>query len=182
MDFSELLNELNNATLFDLYRLSAAINKELENPERKEQVRRLLRVGDTISYFASEENRLIKAKILEIKRTRALVQNKHDMKKWDIPFYMFNVDDISVDITCKANSKGISRHEIRIGDLVGFQDRDNNNLRGKVIRINPKTVTILVEPDQKWRVSYSMLHPIVDGQTAGQQFFIEGTVIECDSD
>ena len=58
----------------------------------------------------------------------------------------------------------------------------NNNLRGKVIRINPKTATLFVEPNQKWRASYSMLFPIIDGQKVNERRFIEGVIAESDSD
>ena len=34
MDYTHLLNELNKATAFDLYRLHVAIGNELENPRR----------------------------------------------------------------------------------------------------------------------------------------------------
>lgn len=163
MDYSEIMNELDEASLFDLYRLRAAINKELDNPERIETIRRLIKVGDTIRYFVSEQNRLIEAEVLEIKRTRVLVRNKHDLKR-DIPFYMINLEGVPVDIVRSENTKGINRHEVRIGDFYGFRDRANNILRGRVIRTNPKTVTLLVEPNQRWRVSYSMLHSIIDGQ------------------
>lgn len=182
MDYSKIMDELDKASLFDLHRLHAAISKELDNPERIEKIRQMIKAGDTIRYFVSEENRLIEAEVLELKRTRVLVRNKHDMKRWDIPFFMVNVDDVSVDIVRQGSAGGINRHEIRIGDFVGFRDNANNNLRGKVIRINPKTVTLFVEPNQKWRVTYSMLHPIIDGQIVNEQQFIEGVIVESDSD
>ena len=182
MDFSAMMKELEDASLFDLYRLQSAISRELENPERIRKIKQLIKVGDTVRYFLSEENRLIEAEVLEIKRSRVLVQNKHDLKRWNIPFYMINVDDIPVDICRQDTAAGMDRHEISIGDMVGFKDRDNNNRRGKVIRLNPKTVTLLVEPNQKWRVSYALLHPIIDGQKAHQQNFIEGVVVERDAD
>jgi len=182
MDYSKIMSELDNASLFDLYRLSAAIGKELENPKRIKKIRQMIKAGDTISYFVNEENRLIEAEVLELKRTRVIVRNKHDMKRWTIPLYMINVEDISVDIVRPEKAMGISRHEIQIGDFVGFRDRANNNLRGKVIRINPKTVTLFVEPNQKWRVSYSMLYSIIDGQKACEQQLIEGVIAKSDSD
>jgi len=181
MDYSKIMNLLDEASLFDLYRLRAAIDKEMENPERIEKIRFSIKAGDPIRYFVEDENRLIDAEVLEVKRTRALVRNKHDSKRWDIPFYMINVEDISVDIVRPENTQGISRHEVRIGDFYGFRDRANNMLRGKVIRINPKTVTLFVEPNQHWRVSYSMLHSIIDGQKASEQKFIEGIVVDSHS-
>ena len=182
MDYSKIMSELDNASLFDLYRLQSAISKELDNPQRIEKIKRLIKAGDTVSYFDSNQNRLVEAEVLEIKRTRVLVSNKHDMKRWDIPFYMVNIEDIPVDIFRSEKAVGMDRHEIRIGDVVGFKDRANNNRRGKVVRTNPKTVTLFVEPNQKWRVSYSMLHPIIDGQKAQQRKFIEGVVVERDSE
>lgn len=100
--------------------MRAAINKELDNAERIEKIRRLIKVGETIRYFVDEENRLIEAEVLEIKRTRVLVRNKHDLKRWDIPFYMINLEGVPVDIVRPENTKGISRHEVRIGDFYGF--------------------------------------------------------------
>lgn len=98
MDYSKIMNELDEASLFDLYRLRAAINKELDNPERIGKIRRLIKVGETVRYFVDEENRLIEAEVLEIKRTRVLVRNKHDLKRWDIPFFMINLEGVPVDI------------------------------------------------------------------------------------
>jgi len=180
MDYSTVMSELDDASLFDLYRLNVAIRKELDDPRRIEEVKRMIKEGDIISYFEDSENRLIQAEVIELKRTRVLVKNKHDMRRWTIPFYMVNVEDVATDITHPTTTKGMNRNEIRIGDLVGFRSKSNKNVRGKVMRINPKTVTLFVEPNQKWRVSYSMLYPIIDGEKAHEQKFIEGVVIERD--
>ncbi len=180
MDYSTVMSELDDASLFDLYRLNVAIRKELDDPRRIEEVKRMIKEGDIISYFEDSKNRLIQAEVIELKRTRVLVRNKHDMKRWTIPFYMVNVEDVATDITHPTTTKGMNRNEIRIGDLAGFRSKSNKNVRGKVMRINPKTVTLFVEPNQKWRVSYSMLYPIIDGEKAHEQKFIEGVVIERD--
>jgi hypothetical protein len=180
MDYSKVMSELDDASLFDLYRLNVAIRKELDDPRRIEEVKRMIKEGNIISYFEDSENRLIQAEVIELKRTRVLVRNKHDMKRWTIPFYMVNVEDVATDITHPITTKGMNRNEIRIGDLVGFRSKSNKNVRGKVMRINPKTVTLFVEPNQKWRVSYSMLYSIIDGEKAHEQKFIEGVVIERD--
>lgn len=178
MDYSRIMTELEDASLFDLYRLSVAINKELDDSNRVEQIKRMINEGDIITYFEDTQNRLVQAEVLEIKRTRVLVKNMHDMKKWNIPFYMVNIEDVATDITHPTKPKGMNRNEIKIGDIVGFRSKYNKNVRGKVMRINPKTVSLFVEPDQKWRVSYSMLYPIVDGEMAQEHKFIEGVVIE----
>ena len=178
MDYSKFMSDLDGASLFDLYRLNAAICKEMENPKRIKEVKKLIKQGDIISYFEGSENRLIQAEVIELKRTRVLVKNKHDMKQWNIPFYMVNVDEVATDIQYSTTAKGMNRNEIRIGDLVGYRSQSNENVCGKVIRLNPKTVTVLVEPKQEWRVPYSILYPIIDGEKAHERKFIEGVIVE----
>ena len=182
MDYSKIMAELEGASLFDMYRLSVAINKELDDPNRIEQIKRMINKGDVITYFESSQNRLVQAKVLGIKRTRVHVEDLHDMKKWTIPFHMINIEDVSTDITHPTKPKGMNRNELKIGDFVGFRSKHNKNVRGQVIRLNSKTVSLFVEPDEKWRVSYSMLYPIVDGETAQERKFIEGVVIERQSE
>jgi hypothetical protein len=120
MDYSQFMSDLDGASLFDLYRLNAAICKEMENPKRIAEVKKMMKQGDIISYFEGSENRLIQAEVIELKRTRVLVKNRHDMKQWNIPFYMVNVDEVATDIQYSTTAKGMNRNEIRIGDLVGY--------------------------------------------------------------
>lgn len=91
---------------------------------------------------------------------------------------MINVDGLSTDIKYATKMRGMNKNEIRKGDLVGFRSKNNENVCGKVIRLNPKTVTVFVEPNQEWRVPYSMLYPIIDGEIASERKYIEGVVLE----
>jgi hypothetical protein len=43
MDYSIIIGELKQASLFDLYRLSVAINQQLENPRRLSEIKESLR-------------------------------------------------------------------------------------------------------------------------------------------
>ena len=63
MDYTLLINELNKASTFDLYRLYAAIDKELRNPIRIKLIKQKLIIGMELSYFNFVENRLFKGKI-----------------------------------------------------------------------------------------------------------------------
>ncbi len=78
MNYTAIIEELGKASLFDLYRLSAAIQNQLEDPARIAAVKRNLRVGQTLRWFDSSENRLHEAKLLRLNRTRAEVQNLRD--------------------------------------------------------------------------------------------------------
>lgn len=175
MEFDKILNDLNQASLFELYRLNQAIWIQLEDPGRNKFVKRQLQVGQEITYFDSEENKLIEAVIISVKRTRALVKNKHDGKGWNIPFYQINIQGIDPDIK-SDKKKGIDRKSLKVGEYVGFTDNDGHEVFGQVIKLNPKTAGVLVGKT-RWRVYYSSLSPVLDGQTSGN-LILEGEAIK----
>ena len=74
LDHSELLEQLETATPFELYRLKAALDRMLDDPARIAAVKSMIRVGDEIEYFEPSENRCVKARVLRCNRTRAVHQ------------------------------------------------------------------------------------------------------------
>ena len=88
MDYTEILEALNTASLFDLHRLQSAIYQELLNPVRVEQIKAQLKVGQSISYFDPQANGLIDAVILKIQKTRCLVRNVKRPEKLEHPFLL----------------------------------------------------------------------------------------------
>ncbi|MCI5141710.1 MAG: hypothetical protein D3909_08275 [Candidatus Electrothrix sp. ATG1] len=171
MDYSAILEELNKASTFDLYRLRVAISQQLENPQRLSEIKRCLQPGQKISYFDASENREIEAEVLKIRRTRVLVQHLHDQAKWTIPLYFINLKKINTDII-SSPEKGLDKTQLKVGDMVGFQDKDNNDLHGEIIRLNQKTATIMTNTRGRWRVAYEYLHLIYDIEQGGNQLII----------
>ncbi|MDQ3159320.1 MAG: hypothetical protein M3P98_04280 [bacterium] len=47
------------------------------------------------------------------------------------------------------------------------------DITGRVERLNQKTVTILTASKHQWRVPYSHLYPIIDGEQANVRLGIE---------
>jgi hypothetical protein len=174
MNYSQLLDELNKASLFEFYRLQQAIRRSLDDPARIRQIKDSLRVGQDIEYFEAEENRLIEARIVELNRTRVLVKNRHDGKLWNIPFYFINLDRADVAI---SNPTGkLDRNSLKIGDKVAFKDRKGNELFGEVIKLNPKTAGVLVGTT-RWKVGYGLLSSIIEGELGREPNLIEGQLI-----
>ncbi len=166
VQFSEYMSGLENATLFELFRIRSAIENILDDPSRHTEIKRQIRVGETISYFASEENRCIDAVVLKINRSLAVVKNVEDGKQWKIPFYMIILDQASVMIN-NSNQKGLSRNELSVGATVGFYNRDHQQMCGTIVKLNPKTVKIRCDDNNSlWRVAYSLLFRVIDGQVA----------------
>lgn len=163
MDYTAIIEELRSASLFDLFRLRAAMTLQLEDPLRIEQVRARLRPGMAISYFDEVQNRLIEASVRELHRTRLLVENRQDQKLWSIPFGAVNVDGVETDISAgAAGPQALDRSRLKVGDPVGFHDRQNRDWYGHVVALNQKTATILTNDQQKWRVAYQFLFPVID--------------------
>ncbi|MDO9048911.1 MAG: hypothetical protein Q7U66_14420 [Methylobacter sp.] len=164
MDYTTILQELNKASLFDLHRLQSAIHQELLNPNRIDQIKAQLKIGQSISYFDSQANSLIDAVILKIQRTRCLVRNTKDQKSWNLPFYYLNLDNIDTDIQPAKNAVGIPKSSLKLGDKVGFKDKQRNELFGEVIRLNQKTATVKINELNVWLVSYRNLIRVIDGE------------------
>jgi len=162
MDYASLLDALGKASLFDLWRLSAAIGRALEDPNKNEAIRASLHVGQSIRYFEAKENREITGSVVQIKRSRALIQNDHDKKLWNIPFYMINLQGAQVDFP--ASRTKVHRDSLRVGDAVGYMSRTQREVYGVVIRLNRKTATVQLATGKQWIVSYSLLFYVLDVQ------------------
>jgi len=168
MDYISLLDALGKAPLFDLWRLKAAVGRILEDPDKNEAVRARLRVGQSIRYFEATENREISGCVIEIKRSRALIQHDHDKKLWNIPFYMINLQEQGVDAPVRPHQK-VRRDSLRVGDTVGFRSRSNHDVYGVVEKLNRKTAAIRVTTGEKWVVAYDFLFHILDAQANAPQ-------------
>jgi hypothetical protein len=161
MNYAAILEALGQASLFQLYRLSAAINNQLDDPVRIAAVKRALRVGQTVRWFDSTENRLVEARLLQINRTRAEVQNLVDGKHWTIQFYLIDLDGQDVAIPPQQR-RVLDRNSLRVGDRVGFRDRQGRERFGQVAKLNQKSASVRVDA-MVWRVSYGLLMPVIDG-------------------
>jgi hypothetical protein len=176
MDYSKIIEELKQASLFDLYRLSVAINQQLENHRRLSEIKESLRPGKNISYFDDTENKLIEAKVIKLMRTRLLVENIDDQQRWEIPLYYVNLDEVNTDIIGSPRTR-LDKSQLKVGDMVGFQDKQNNDVHGKIIRLNQKTATIKTNTNTEWRVGYEWLYVVIDVDQRNPHL-IEGRIID----
>lgn len=161
VNYDELVAFLKQASLFEVYRLSVAINNELENPIRVSCVINKLKEGDVVEYFEAKTQSFIKARILQKSLKYVSVQHIDDGKCWKIPYYMLKID--ARDFVFEAKSKGLNPNTIQVGDIVGFT-RETDEIIGKIERINSKTVSIITADGQRWRVAYSLLYSVIEGE------------------
>jgi hypothetical protein len=161
MNYTEVMDALGRASLFELYRLNAAISNQLDDPKRLRAVKQALRVGQTVRWFDHVENRLQDARLLRINRTRAEIENLGDGKRWSIPFYQIDLDGEDVTIATQKH-QAVDRNRLSVGDRVAFKDREGQERFGQVVKLNAKTASVQVGT-VRWRVSYGLLAPVIDG-------------------
>lgn len=162
MDYSEFVHALRSASIFDLYRLRAAISQQLDNPDRIEDVRARLKPGMVVDYFDETENRLIKATVIELNRTRLVVANQEDGKRWSIKFCMVNLAGVPVDIHPASTQQPLDRSSLRVGDMIGFRDKQNREKFGRIHDLNQKTVSVVTTNGERWRVGYRFLFTVLE--------------------
>jgi hypothetical protein len=163
MNLTAVLDALNHASAFELYRLRHAIQRKLDDPKWIEAIRWRLRIGQEIEYFSWNDNAVRRARIVEFRRKQADVLDLADGRRWLIDFCTINVDGLDVQVREQV-AKGLGRNEVAVGQTLGFVDREGNERSGVVLRLNDKTVSLQVG-QHKWRVAYQLLHHIVDSVT-----------------
>jgi hypothetical protein len=156
-----LVEELATAPVFELYRLRAAIDQLVQDPARVAKVKACLRPGMTISWFDECKNRLFDAKILELQRTRVLVQNVEDGARWQVSYASLNLEGVPVHLPASGE---MGRLAWKVGDSVAFRDKQNRDLYGTIVSLNPKTATVVLKDNHKWRVAYQLLIPVWDAE------------------
>jgi hypothetical protein len=164
IDYRQLLELLARGSALDLYRLSIGINHLLDEPQRIIAVKRQLRQGQTIEYFNESENRFISARLIELLRTQVSVEHLDDRQRWTIPYYAIRLPQ--QETLTVPGRETLDRHSIQIGDAVGFVDKHGREHYGTVVRLNQKTVSLDCGKDNKWRVAYSLLFPVIDAEKA----------------
>lgn len=181
MNYSEILSELEKADTFSVYRLYAALGNCLDEPARLIKIRAALHLGMQIQYFDANSNKLYDAIIEQINPKRVLVRNIHDDGRWKIPLFAINLEGSDIAIT-QPEKPGLTRNELQSGDLVGFIDGAGQQQAARIIRCNPKTVSVQNE-NGGWRVPYKMLHKIIEqnAETAeGHQVLLASEYLECE--
>jgi hypothetical protein len=177
MDYNKVLAELENASLFDLWRLQSAINTSLDDPKRLEEIKSCLRPGLEVRYFDRIENRELDATIISVKRTRCLLENKIDARRYSVSLCMINLNGVDTKIKRDNKTGLLDRNSLKVGDRVGwYSRRTSSECYGLVVKLNPKRAQVSTLEGMIWRVPYAMLFDIVDAGARADSRVIEGII------
>jgi hypothetical protein len=171
ISYDRVLGELNKASTFDLYRLQAAIGKLLSDPQRLQAIKRRLSAGMQISYFDERRNCLVPARVLEVRKSRALLAELEGGEHWTVPLYMLNLEGTDTSISPPRGQ--LDRLSSKVGDRVGFENRDGQSIFGTISKLNPKRAKVQTTTGV-WNVPYSMLFPIIEGEQGGESLVQTG--------
>jgi hypothetical protein len=162
MDFTEVLRLLQNASIYDLYRLKVAIQNEMERPEKIFALRQCFTEGDQISYFNAVTNTLSKARVLEKKQKYVLAEDLTDHKTWKVPYYMINLSEKNSEIYPQHREK-LTKNHLKVGEFAGFK-YDGKQYIGVIQKLNLKTVNLKTRDHKNYRVPYGLLFKVIEGQ------------------
>ncbi|MBF0613270.1 MAG: hypothetical protein G8345_20725 [Magnetococcales bacterium] len=166
MDYTELFRHLQEASLFDLYRLKVGISLMLDQPERLDAIKYRLQPGMAITFFNGRENRSMEGVVEAVQRTNVDVYCPESKTRWTVPIYAVNLDGVDTQIHTRPGEQRLQKNQLRVGEQVGFRDRAGKEVYGKILQLNQKTATIQSHGGGKWRVPFSMLFKVMDGHGA----------------
>ncbi|MBL8379010.1 MAG: hypothetical protein JNM79_14165 [Burkholderiales bacterium] len=145
------------ATDRDLLLLRAAIDRRLLDPARVERIRQSLKSGTQVSYLSTARNRVLTGKVLDISDERVMIQATDGQLRW-LHFAAVVLDDAPRPDVAAKTSAGA---RFAPGDHVSFEDKRLVHRFGTVVRVNPKTVTVLCDGRQQ-RIAHAELARVVD--------------------
>ena len=163
VEYDQLVAFLKQASVFEIYRMSAAIQNELENPQRLSRVNHKIKEGDLVEYYDAKTNIFIKAIIIQKALKNVIIQHIDDGRRWQIPLYWLKLD--SREFVFEPATRGLNKNEVKVGDFVGFyHTKYEEDITGRVERLNQKTVSLITQAEKRWRVPYQILYSVIDGQ------------------
>jgi len=166
MEYSEILDILRAASAHDLYRLHAELERLLDDPNRVFRIKKAIHPGDIIEYYDIAAACEVKARILSFQRSRLVVENLHNQKKFTIPYIAINTSTLPAADTKAGN--GVERAQLQLGQILAFCDADGRQRSGEVIELGAQSATL--ETDEGiWRVNYSQLSMHADTNALAQK-------------
>ena len=166
--FQDIIEEMEGLSLHDLYRVEQYLLDKTNEPSKVKEVKRQLRPGQSVRYFDREENRLIEAEVLTLKRSRLLVKNFHDGRKWNILYASVCLE--SEPQVLRPQKGKLTKTDVQIGQIVSFYDNDDQEQIGTIIKLNPKRAKVKLETGITWNVYYQSLSLVVDGEVTDEKF------------
>ena len=159
MNFNKIKQQLQSISLFELYYLQNLINEQLQDQEAINQIRKYLQLNQNINYHDIKFNQLKSAKIIELKKKTLIIEDFSDNKIYQIPYHIINLTN---EFFSTTSNNDYQKSDFFVDQIVNFKDKKGQDLYGKIIKLNPKTATLITSNNMRWRVSYNLLSKVID--------------------
>lgn len=178
-EFKLLVANLPQASSLDLYRLAYLSRALYSEPHRILAIRKELHVGKTVQYFDSNHGTNHSGRVIALRdRDFSLEDRDRNLRFKSLPYAA--IDVVATESQSPSAShepptfgkdqppnipktKRPTKSDFSVGGRVSFINREGHLLIGVIVRMNQKTATVLLDlTGGQWRVSYSLLHHLVD--------------------
>jgi hypothetical protein len=161
LDVQITINQLQQLSMHELYRLLNWIDNEINRPQKIYEIRNNFKIGDRLQWFDAKNNAYKYGVILNKKRTQVTIRSEDEII-WEIPYYLLNL--ANTNATLPINHAILTKNDFSIDDAVEFNN-DGTPYNGIIIRLNHKTATVrLTNGTGEWRVSYRCLSKLIDSK------------------
>ena len=159
LDLRTLMAALEHASDLELLQLRTAIAHLLDSPRRVLVIRQRLNTGMPVEYWSVRDQQMHRGRIAQFKPDQVLIHREVGGHVW-VEYAALVVNGLPT-APAKAARTTLTRADFQPGDTVGIERRDLIQHIGTIVRMNPKTASVAC-PEGEWRVSYALLHRVVE--------------------
>ena len=130
-----------------------------------------LHLGQPVQFVDFRDGQMRRGKIIAMRDTQATVLEEATKRTWKIPCLAMQgytdaerrSEQVPYEPPPEPITAATKTREFQRGDTVTFDDRDDRNITGVIVRINQRTATIGTTADGgTWRVPFHMLRHVLD--------------------
>lgn len=92
INFDEVMQFLQSASTYELFRLKHYIGNEIASPIRTEQIKAQLRVGQRVEYFSTRSQALHSGVVCKTNIKYAVIDADDGTGRWNVAYYSININ------------------------------------------------------------------------------------------
>lgn len=170
INFDEVMQFLQSASTYELFRLKNYIGNEIASPARLAHIKAQLRIGQSVEYFSSRSQTLRQGIVCKTNIKYAVIEANDGTGRWKVAYYSININSRPIHQNTPTKVGTLNKNNLALNTTVGFTN-NGVDIIGTVTKLNLKTVSLLTTDNERWKVYYEHLFPIIDGESQAARTF-----------
>lgn len=170
INFEEVMQFLQSASTYELFRLKHYIGNEIASPVRIEHIKAQLQIGQRVEYFSTRSQALHSGVVCKTNIKYAVIDADDGTGRWNVAYYSININSRPILQNTAPKLGALNKNNLAIGATVGFTN-NGIDVIGTVTKLNPKTAWLLTTANERWNVYYQHLFPVIDGESKESRIF-----------